>query len=422
MEFVKRTIRYVALFIFYVLSFIRKKRGITFIPHTNMCRNDNYSIVNYKSDCALSFLNYILENSLFKDRTISVAISKNNDYNQISKYVKEKFSGYNISFYKVLDPIEFNRNSIKEFISFFNAISKSSHVFTSQTYRLLPLLRSNKIVKVNLGYYSASFKNDVMDVTSPYYIGYKKVSSKDFDYYICSSNFSILSIYPTFSIPFCNYVNLGMCRNDYLFSNIEEKEIRKELSGKVCYPVNKIILYTPTHKDYERDLGVSAARELLGFNADLSKIDIFLRSKGMMIICKLHPHQNKSVIKNNLPESIQIFEPNPNYGLAELMKVSDGLITDYTSGYFDYLIMDNPIIFNFYDVDVYNTARGFTFMPVEVICAGDIIKTESEMLNALANIEQNRIKYKEKRKFIKDLVFSAQDSNTCSRVYKFFFN
>ena len=414
--------RFIVLFFFYVLSYFRRREEITFVPHSNMCRNDNYSIVNYKSDCALSFLNYILENDLLKNRTINVAISRKNDYNLISKYIKERFPGYRVRFYKVLDPIEFNVSSIKEFALYYNAISKSSHVFTSQTYRLLPLLRSRKIIKVNLGYYSASFKNDVMDITNPYYIGYKKVTSKDFDYYVCSSNFSILSIYPTFSIPFHNYVNLGMCRNDYLFSNIKADEIRKELLRKVSYPVNNIILYTPTHKDYERGLGVSAARELLGFNADFANVDLFLKSKGMMIICKLHPHQNKDVIKGELPESIQIFEPNYNYGLAELMKVSDCLITDYTSGYFDYLIMDNPVIFNFYDVEVYNSTRGFTFMPVEVICAGDIIKTEPEMLDALANIERNREMYKEKRKFIRDLVFSNQDSNTCGRVYKFFFN
>ena len=61
-------------------------------------------------------------------------------------------------------------------------------------------------------------------------------------------------------------------------------------------------------------------------------------------------------------------------------------------------------------------------MPIETICAGDIIKTESELLDALTNIEQNRVKYREKRKLIKDLVFSNQDADTCGRVYRFFFN
>lgn len=422
MVFVKNSIRFIVLLFFYVLSLFRKKDSVTFIPHLNMCKNDNYSIVNYKSDCALSFLNFILENNYLIDRTINVAISKNNDLHLISDYVKERYNSYKIRFYKSLDPVEFNANSIKEFVRFLNALSKSSHVFTSQTYRLPPLLHSRRIIKVNLGYYSASFKSDIMDINSPYYIGYKKVTAKDFDYYICSSNFSILSIYPTFSIPYCNYLNLGMCRNDYLFSNSEENTIRKILTEKVSYPVSKIILYTPTHKDYERDLGLSAARELLGFNAELLKMDLFLKSRGMMIICKLHPHQNKYIIKKDLPESIRIFEPNSNYGLAELMKASDCLITDYTSGYFDYLIMDKPVIFNFYDVEVYNAARGFTFMPIETICAGDIIKTESELLDALTNIEQNRVNYREKRKLIKDLVFSNQDADTCGRVYRFFFN
>ena len=113
-----------------------------------------------------------------------------------------------------------------------------------------------------------------------------------------------------------------MCRNDYLFSSDESvQSIRKELEMMVPYYVKTIVLYTPTHKDYERNLGFSAARELLGFAVDFAILDSFLRSNGILIVCKLHPHQNKDVIKKALPESIKLFEANTFWGLSELMKV-----------------------------------------------------------------------------------------------------
>ena len=262
-----------------------------------------------------------------------------------------------------------------------------------------------------------------MDSINPYFINYRKVCAKDYDFYICSSNFSILSIYPTFSIPYHNYLSLGMCRNDYLFSSEDQgQEIKLKFKENVSYDVKTIVLYTPTHKDYERDLGISAARELLGFKANLITLDKFLKSNGILIICKLHPHQNKEVIKKALPESIQIFEANAYFGLSELMKASDALITDYTSGYYDYLILDKPVIFNFYDVELYNETRGFTIMPVETICAGDIIKSEEELIYSLSHLDQNYINNAEKRKLLKEHVFSSQDSNSCKRVFEYFFS
>ena len=387
-----------------------------------MCINDNYSLINYKSESTLTFLNFILRNGFLKDKTFNVAISKKNDDELLRKYAKENYPDYDIRFYKVFDSLELSKESVLNLLRFYNSISKSSHIFTSQTRRLLPLTRNKYIKKINLGYYSASFKNDVMDSNNPYFINYKKVSSRDFDYYVCSSNFSIMSIYPTFSIPYNNYVSLGMCRNDFLFSSDERvQNIRMILESMVSYSVKTIVLYTPTHKDYERNLAFSAARELLGFTADLTTLDSFLKSKGIMIICKLHPHQNKEVIKKALPESIQIFEANTYFGLSELMKASDALMTDYTSGYYDYLILDKPVIFNFYDIDRYNETRGFAIMPIETICAGEIIKTEGEMIKSLSNLEQNKKLFAEKRKLIKELIFSDRDSHSCERIYNYFF-
>ena len=424
MKIISFSIRYLVLSFFYFMAFFRKKKELTFMPHADMCINDNYSLLNYKSDNTLTFINYLLKNGFLKDKVFNIAVSQKNDVNLLKKYVSENYPGYDVHFYKVYDSLDlFSKDSVMDLLQFYNAISKSSHIFTSQTRRLLPLTRNKLVKKVNLGYYSASFKNDVMDRSNPYFINYKKVSSHDFDCYVCSSSFSIMSIYPTFSIPYNNYVNLGMCRNDYLFSSDESvQSIRKELEMMVPYSVKTIVLYTPTHKDYERNLGFSAARELLGFAVDFAILDSFLRSNGILIVCKLHPHQNKDVIKKALPESIKLFEANTFWGLSELMKVSDALMTDYTSGYYDYLILDKPVIFNFYDIDKYNDTRGFAIMPIETICAGEIIKTEEEMIKSLSNLDHNRVKYSEKRKLIKELVFSNCDSHSCERVYNYLFN
>lgn len=415
----KEIINYIIRFIFLIYSIVSVKKRVLFLPHPGMVVNDKYSIINYRSDCALSLANYILENKLLNNKILTIAISKQNDINKLLKYISANFPNRKIDFIYSFDATESKRDIINR-LRFYKAIAESSHVFTSITYFLRPLLYNKNQEIVDLGYFSCPFKNDIFSNKSALYMNLDKISERDCRYYVCASELSIRLILPSMSIKYENFLNLGMCRNDYLFSNDSENSLRNEIINSVQYYVRKIILYTPTHRDYENSK-LTPARELLGFDADLNAIDDFLSLNGYVIICKLHPKQNKEVIKKSLPKSIILHEPNDSYGLAELMKISDALVTDYTSGYFDYLILDKPVIFNFYDIAIYKNIRGFTFEPIESICAGDIINDENSFINALSNIDNNYIVNKQKRQFVRDLVFTHQDTNSCKRVFNYFF-
>ena len=147
----------------------------------------------------------------------------------------------------------------------------------------------------------------------------------------------------------------------------------------------------------------------------------FLKSEGIVIVAKIHPRQNEGIISHELPESIIIHQPQHHYGLTELMIISDCLITDYTTVYYDYLLLDKPVIFNFYDSERYGRERGFSFSPIECITAGDIVRNPEELKSAINNISVNYEQSKEKRKFVRDLIFAYQDGKTCSRVYDYYF-
>ena len=76
------------------------KDGIMIIPHSGMCSVDHYDIINYKSDSALSFLNYLLINNLQTSKRIFVAISDNVDTDRYVKYIQNNFPNRNIYFIK----------------------------------------------------------------------------------------------------------------------------------------------------------------------------------------------------------------------------------------------------------------------------------------------------------------------------------
>ena len=416
----KSFIYYLLKYSLYIFYYYRKKKRITFIPHPGMSVYDGYNIINWKSDNALTLANYVLSNAFQTGMIISIIVSSKDDISVLKKYVAINFPQSVIDFI-VFNPLE-SCISLKQKIKFYISLMDSKYVFTSITLKLRPFCMSSKTKYIDLGYFPMPFKNDLFSADSKIYMGMDEFDERDLDFYICNSELAIRLIMTTMNIPYKNFLNLGNCRNDYLISEEYPLEFRKDILKKVSYPVNTIILYTPTHRDYEYSLDSSASRNLFGYNIDLTSLAEMLKEEGIMIICKIHPKQNKAVLKTALPEGICVFEKNEKYGLSELMKVSDALITDYTSGYFDYLLLDKPVIFNFYDVDKYQVTRGFTFNPIEAVCAGEIVKDREAFIHAIKSTNINASMYQEKRKFVRNLVYSYLDTLSTKRIYSCFFS
>ena len=71
--------------------------------------------------------------------------------------------------------------------------------------------------------------------------------------------------------------------------------------------------------------------------------------------------------------------------INELYVMSDLLITDYSSVFFDYTILNRPVLFYMYDKDTYATdLRGFYF-DLEEVLPGPIIESEDALLEAIVN-------------------------------------
>lgn len=399
----------------YIISLFRKnKHCLIFMPHFGMCANDKYSIINPNSDSALSFARYLIDNELALEYELVILDSKKNNTERFQIEIKNLAAKHKVHIlYGIPEINELSWSSINLKRDFYKFLSSAKYIFTSTPYNsVFPFSKGAPVI--NLNYYSAPFKNDILD-----WKDYKKISDKKFRYWLTSSGLTLRLELPIYDISYKSYLDFGLCRNDSLINKRDVASIRESIIKSVSYRVNKIVLYTPTHRDYEKHTKIS--RNILGFNDNLNLFGEWLCEQGILIICKVHPIQNKEAIARQLPSSIRIFQPTEMYGLCELMQVSDCLITDYTSGYFDYLLLDKPVIFNFYDEERYEHTRGFTFSPVSSILAGDVVRDCSSLKTALCDMESNYIRHKEKRKFIRNLCFKHQDGGTCKRVYEYFF-
>lgn len=112
-----------------------------------------------------------------------------------------------------------------------------------------------------------------------------------------------------------------------------------------------IFLYAPTWRDSGGDFITSSG-------IDFDVLDRLLAKFDAQLVVKLHPATN---ISRDLSHYQHILLANNKLDPCELMAQAGCLITDYSSIYFDYMVLDRPIIFFAFDKDDYLKEREFYF-------------------------------------------------------------
>lgn len=397
-------------------------KSILFYPHTN-CKLDGYDILNGDSDNALCLLNDILRDPSFNDFQLHVIY-----------YHKDRLQSYieNCKPYNA-ERVHFIHFDNKK--AFMKAVSHSYTIFTDTDYtRLHYRVKSQRVICLN--YFGGLIKNEFHRWES--HGGFKKMlkEQKDmhrlFDYHLSISDVTSKFI----ALDNCHYyphfVSLGFPRNDVLFQ--DHSILRKQIEELVGFKVNKIITYVPTHRDYENsnreffDKNSSKMRSIWGqvSGEELLALERALAETDTLIIAKVHPIQQSegSNISSEASKHILFYSELAKHirtSLNPILAVSDSIITDYTTTVFDYLYLDRPIIYYFYDIEKYRETRGFFIEPIESMCAGHFTYSMDNLINAVKDIAEGIDPQKEKRAFLQELFIKDVDGNSSRRIKDFFF-
>ncbi len=123
------------------------------------------------------------------------------------------------------------------------------------------------------------------------------------------------------------------------------------------------VVWMPTFRQ-SRDLGATAAWSDLAapsvydVNSSAHCLALSLKRAGLQLVVKPHPMDAES---RDIPGSVLIDHETLNSAgveLYSLLAASAGLITDYSSVYMDYLLLDRPIGFMVPDRTEYTNGRG----------------------------------------------------------------
>ena len=132
---------------------------------------------------------------------------------------------------------------------------------------------------------------------------------------------------------------------------------------------------------------------------------------------KLHPYEEKlykDLVKND--HLVMISHQDlikKKMDIHELLLDVDTLITDYSSIYFDFLLLDRQIIFVPTDRDIYERERGFNLQPYDFWTPGAKVYTQEALEKELFAEDF----YVKERQAVRDIIHTYQDSSSCERVY-----
>ncbi|EOQ20890.1 CDP-glycerol glycerophosphotransferase family protein [Bacillus cereus] len=178
-----------------------------------------------------------------------------------------------------------------------------------------------------------------------------------------------------------NVVEAGYPRNDFLYVNNNLKAIGA-LKKQNGLPIDKkIILYAPTWRD---DQFYNKGRYKLDLQLDLQLLQKRLDSDYIIL---LRMHYLVAEQFDLEPYKGFVYDFSKHVDINELYLLSDLLITDYSSVFFDYANLKRPIIFYTYDIDSYrDKLRGFYF-DLETEAPGPVVMNTEEVLEEILKFE-----------------------------------
>lgn len=192
------------------------------------------------------------------------------------------------------------------------------------------------------------------------------------DYLLATSEETQNTLSKAFRIDKCQTLITGFPRND-VFLNHTSKPLAQSFR---C-------IYMPTFRlDPESDLF-----EHFGFNAE--EIDQQLSQHNIQLVLRMHPVNKppeylvEQIAKSrsiSIDSSGDIFDSIASY---------DCMITDYSGGYFDFILSNRPVLFAPFDLEKYKAQERDLYYDYEEVTLAPYAKNWSELIENMINLKQH---------------------------------
>ena len=252
------------------------------------------------------------------------------------------------------------------------------------------------------------------------YEDYKNETLDNFTYIICSSKLFVEPFAKAFGCNPNKVKILGQARNDYLFNRDISDFYKFDLSGN---NYNKCIIWMPTFRISEdnrfKDSNMINEETMLPIFStfeELNKLNSYLNELNILLVIKSHGHA--SIVKKDYTNIRYITNDDlirTNTKLYLLVKDFDALITDYSSIFTDFYLLNKPVGFTVDDYDSYMNERGFAIKDPKQYMTGSLINNSNDFYNYISNVSNGIDDFEEQRVKM-NRVMNKYDNDNCKRL------
>ena len=198
------------------------------------------------------------------------------------------------------------------------------------------------------------------------------------------------------------------------FAACGREEVCRRLGGAAA-TCRKLVIWLPTYRQTVRGDPEADGRDyrneaqMPGF--DPAAFEKWLAERNMVCVIKPHPLGPRPRLRKDGHLRILDDAALGKCGLTlyELLGGSDALLTDVSSVYVDYLLLNRPVVHTFADREAYSASRGFTFDWTEDYFAGPAVDTMAGVQGALEDVLAGQDTHAAQRARLRNLFHANPD-------------
>ena len=220
-----------------------------------------------------------------------------------------------------------------------------------------------------------------------------------------------------FQIDRFRFLVSGYPRTDVLFRT------QDSVRDRIGRGYDKVIVWLPTFRQHQKPTVHSAggyAMPIIHNSAHAQRLNDMAKKHNVLVLFKPHFVQNRAFLEDINLSNIQIadeaFFNQSGITTYELLAASDALITDYSSVYFDYTLLDKPIAAVLEDLDEYKENPGFVIDLEKYLAGAEKVFSIEDLCSFVEEVSSGEDRLQDERKAICNLTNTYQDGRNAERT------